>query len=112
MQEKYKRDGTGNRRGYNTIESAQKTGGLVSWVDTNGLDTLHHHGASSGTVVIAESLNPGEREFIKKHLGTTNILSAKEAIGLDYDVVILWNPLSKNKCIRDLTAKTRGAMGL
>ena len=105
MQEKYRLDGTGKRRGYSKIISAQESEGVVSWIDTKGLAKIHHHGASANTVVIAESVTPEEREYINKHLGTNNILSAKEAIGMDYQVVILWNPISQKKCLRDAYKK-------
>lgn len=107
MQLKYKLDGGGKRRNYNTIESMHATGGMVSWINNEGLDKVREFGALAGTVVIAEHLEPGEREFIMKHLGTNNILKAREAIGLDFDRVILWKPLSNTRCFHQLVQKIR-----
>lgn len=112
METKYALDGGGKRRNYKTIASAHESGGLVSWIDEEGLPNIHHHGASAGTVVIAEHLEPGDREFINQHLGTNNILTAKDAIGLDFDVVILWNPLSHKKCLQDLRKKNHDSLSL
>jgi hypothetical protein len=107
MQLKYRLDGGGKRRNYNTIESMHASGGMVTWVNNEGLVKVREFGALAGTVVIAEHLEPGERENIIKHLGTNNILTAREAIGLDFDRVILWKPLSNTSCFHQLVQKIR-----
>ncbi|KTD48128.1 hypothetical protein [Legionella quateirensis] len=107
MQMKYRLDGSGKRRNYHAIESMHASGGMVSWINTPGMEKIREFGALTGTVVIAEHLEPGEREFINKQLNTNNILTARQAIGLDFDRVILWKPFSSNKCFHDLMQKIK-----
>ena len=102
MNKKYELDGTGKRRPYTNIVSALDEKGLVSWVDNEGLSTIKHHGSSSGTVVIADSPTTKERDTIKQELGAHNILNPGQVIGSDFDVVILWKPISENKALTKL----------
>jgi hypothetical protein len=45
------------------------------------------------------------RVEIQNALGTNNILSPKDAIGLEFDNVILWNPFSQRDCFRELAQR-------
>jgi ankyrin repeat protein/DNA replication protein DnaC len=105
MNVKYTLDGGDKRRHYKEIKATRPDGGGVTWVDNKNLQALNVYATLAGTVVISEYLTAEERLFINKELGTYNILSAKEAIGLDYDNVILWNPFSQNDCLRQLKTK-------
>ncbi|MBL7479846.1 hypothetical protein [Legionella bononiensis] len=107
MQVKYTLDGGSKRRNYHAIESMHASGGLVSWINTPSMEQIREFGALTSTVVIAEHLDPGERAIINKNLNTNNILTAREAIGLDFDRVILWRPFSSNKCFNSLLQKIK-----
>ena len=109
MNSKYRLDGGGKRRNYHLIESAQQNKGIVSWFNDKMFKDIKKHGALAGTVVIADNLKPGEREYINEYLGTNNILRPQEAIGLDYDVVILWKPFSKKLCLGPLSKYQQSA---
>ncbi|KTD34271.1 hypothetical protein Lmor_1668 [Legionella moravica] len=107
MQVKYSLDGGGKRRNYHSIESMHSSGGMVSWINSCGMAKIREFGTLTGTVVIAEHLESGDREFINNHLNTNHILTAKQAIGLDFDRVILWKPFSGNKCFHELLQKIK-----
>jgi ankyrin repeat protein len=95
MNAKYDRFGNKERRVYSNIESAQAEGGGVSFVGGDVLPLLKPYGASPKTVVLMKQTpSAEERRQIYEQLGTYNILSFEEAIGLDFDIVILWKPFS------------------
>lgn len=102
LAKKYELDGKGKRRAYTRIESVHPKGGLASFVDTKNLSSLKTFTASAETLVISEHITPEESRQINSKLNTANILSAREAIGLDFKLVILWKPFSENKCLREL----------
>lgn len=107
MRMKYTLDGNEKRRAYKEIEAVQSNGGLVSWINHQGLPGISHLSSSAETVVIAENLTQEERDYINEHLKTNNILTAREAIGLDFKQVILWKPFSQTQCLRALYQKAQ-----
>ncbi|CEK10379.1 DNA/RNA helicase domain-containing protein [Legionella hackeliae] len=104
MNKKHQLD-SGNRRLYSHIQSAQPDGGVVTWLNDSVLEELSQHGKSASTVVLTELLSQGERERIIKSLGTNNILSSSQAIGLDFNIVILWKPITQNPYLWSLYQK-------
>nr|MBA2650963.1 hypothetical protein [Tatlockia sp.] len=106
MDAKYRIDGSGNRREYKEVESTLPKGsGLISWVDTQNLAKLKNLCSSAGTVVIVEYVTEELRAIIQQTLGTNNILTSKDVIGLEFDNVILWEPLSQRKCFSELAQR-------
>ncbi|WED42863.1 DNA/RNA helicase domain-containing protein [Legionella cardiaca] len=96
---------SGQRRLYHHIKSAHSDGGVITWVNQSGFAQLSQHGSSASTVVLAENLVEGDRSQINKELGTNNLLTASQAIGLDFNIVILWKPLSTNPHLWSLYQK-------
>ena len=105
MNAKYALDGNDKRRAYRAIVSERPEEGVVSWIDEQAFTQVKAYGPFAGTVVIASNVTPEERLLINQHLGTNNILSAEEAIGLDFDTVIIWNPFSQQEALRLLAKK-------
>jgi hypothetical protein len=106
MRAKYQFDGKGKRREYSYLESARDEEGLISFIDQNAFSTIQELTAQASTVVIVdESLYTREREKIKNQLKTAHIMTAKEAIGLDFEVVILWKP-SNTPCFKKISTAT------
>ncbi|MFC3908242.1 ankyrin repeat domain-containing protein [Legionella dresdenensis] len=104
---KYEMDtGSGKRRPYRKIQSALPEGGQVNQIHNTHLPAIKPYGQYAGTVVIVfEECSQKEREHIKDVLGCSNILTPAQAIGLDFDTVILWNPFSQARGIKSLTKK-------
>ncbi|MFI4918362.1 MAG: hypothetical protein ACHP65_02285 [Legionellales bacterium] len=103
---KYKLDGrSAKRRPYKATVSTQPAGGESGWLDKEQLRHIKHYGALSGTVVIAEHFIESERRLINEQLGSNNILTAAEVIGLDFDTVILWNPFAQKRHFQQLSTK-------
>lgn len=110
MAQKHHWEGNHHKRPYQTIRSAQAPGGQVSWVTNASLDKLRNHAQHASTVVIAElpeepKARERERQEIIKKMGTHQILSASEAIGMTFKTVILWKPVSLNPCVRKMLAQ-------
>ncbi|CAM3079848.1 SidC homolog [Legionella steigerwaltii] len=106
MKTKYDMDNGNQRRVYKDIVSKSLEKGIVSWLNTAGFPAIKYLGALAGTAVIAfHAVSSEERLLINEQLGTNNILSPEQAIGLDFDTVILWNPVSKVNAISSLTKK-------
>ncbi|WP_133135437.1 hypothetical protein [Legionella rowbothamii] len=110
MAQKHHWEGNHHKRPYQAIRSAQAPGGQVSWVTNASLDKLRNHAQHASTVVIAElpeepKARERERQEIIKKMGTHQILSASEAIGMTFKTVILWKPVSLNPCVRKLLAQ-------
>ncbi|MBA3535598.1 MAG: hypothetical protein H0T84_03155 [Tatlockia sp.] len=106
MDSKYRIDGSGNRREYKEVESTLPKGsGLISWIDTQNLPKLKNLCLSAETVIIVEVITDKLRLEIQETLGTNNILTPKDAIGLEFDNVILWNPFSQRECFRELAQR-------
>ncbi|MFC3908243.1 ankyrin repeat domain-containing protein [Legionella dresdenensis] len=106
---KYKMDSGDKRRPYKDIDSALPQGGQVNWIDNSHFANLKPYGQYAGTVVIVfQPPSDEEREQIKNSLGCDNILTPAQAIGLDFDTVILWNPFSQAPGIKSLAKKNAG----
>jgi ankyrin repeat protein/GTPase SAR1 family protein len=104
---KYRMDGANNkRRPYKEIESRLASGGQVSWVDKSSFSTLKQYSQLAGTVLIAfKPLSPEERLLINEQIGSNNILTPEQAIGLEFDTAILWNPFSDAPGVKSLNQK-------
>ena len=85
------------RRPYREIVSARNLAenGLVSLFHQKNAARLRELASSPKSVIIVEELTPTIREAINRCLNSNNILSAKEAIGLDFKNVILWHPIQE-----------------
>ncbi|MFI4918859.1 MAG: hypothetical protein ACHP65_04820, partial [Legionellales bacterium] len=106
MDAKYALDGnSAQRRPYKATKSTLPAGGEIAWVDQEQLQHIKHYGALSGTVVIAEQLTEDERKLINQQLGSNNILTAADVIGLDFDTVILWEPFAQKRHFQQLATK-------
>lgn len=108
---KYMLDGANKRRPYKDICSALPTHSnevAVSWVDSLHFESLKVYGKHSTTAVITFKLDKEIREDIKDKVDSFNILTPVQAIGLDYDTVILWNPFSSNPHITSILNHRRG----
>jgi hypothetical protein len=107
MDAKYRMDGSGQRRIYARLESIHAEGGDVNWVHTKeGLIRLRHFSSFAYTVVIVgQEPTPELRKEIRQKLQTDNILTAAQAIGLDFSVVILWKPFSADY-LKNMSRKT------
>lgn len=92
---KYQLDAKNVRRDYVSIESNKELQtGLVSMIDKAHVHQLKSIGALPGTVVIATNIDEMVRARINAEVGSNNILTPKEAIGLDFDSVIIWEPFN------------------
>tara|TARA_B100000949_G_C14285751_1_gene454081 strand:- start:266 stop:3478 length:3213 start_codon:yes stop_codon:yes gene_type:complete len=110
MQLKYQLDGKDKKREYHELKSARTDEGYISLIDSTQCTALYPITERATTVVIAENCSPVEAEKIRKILKTAHVLSAQEAIGLDFDTVILWKPISSVTCLKklDLNASSQG----
>lgn len=105
MDWKHDLDGNVKKRAYNKIGSAHATGGLVSWVNAKGLSDIGLLNGNHELVVIAEQeMTSREREYINTTLKTDYVLTAREAIGMDFKYVVLWKPFSSS-CLKGLYKK-------
>lgn len=107
---KHKLDGNQAKREYNILEShLSPDSGLVQIVDSHKLEALKPRGNLAETVIIVlSSANPEERAKIQLATGSSNILTPEEAIGLDFNTVILWKPIATQKILHKITAQTNG----
>jgi hypothetical protein len=97
------------RRPYREVQSAQtdRVEGIVSLFDHSKVEQLREFAASSQTVVIVEQLTEKVRKAINSRLGTNNILTSEDAIGLDFEHVILWNPIQDSSLFKLQSPKLR-----
>ena len=94
-----------NRRLYSTIKSAQTTDGLMQLIDEKNLNNLKKYGQSAKTVVLIDHLTPKLRLKIQSQISSNNILNTKQVIGLDFEVVILWEPIATNPDLNSIFRK-------
>lgn len=96
------------RRSYKKINAAKSEEGHISWVTTKHLKQLAQYGKSANTVVLSEvALSAADSKLIEKEVDSSNIISASQAIGLDYKIVILWKYFSSNEHFESLYKKWR-----
>lgn len=106
MDAKHSIDGPGNRREYKGVKSMLPQGsGIFSWVNEENLCKLEVLGKSAGTVVIVDKVTEELRRTIQKYVKSNNILTPNDALGLEFDYVILWNPFSERECFRELAKR-------
>ncbi len=79
---KHNLDNNTNRRAYGNMVSLREKGGEVGWVDD--LKSLQALAASADTVVIVENVTSKDISRINAEIRTNNILSAEQAIGLQF----------------------------
>ncbi|MCA0402286.1 MAG: ankyrin repeat domain-containing protein [Proteobacteria bacterium] len=96
-----------NRRLYAKVQSGLDTEGVVSLVDKSHLPQLKG-GSSDSVVIVNYPITDAERSLINQELGTNNILTVEEALGIDYERAILWNPFSGNTILISLKNKQDG----
>lgn len=110
MQQKHRWEGNHHKRPYNRIVSAHQEKGLVCSVTKKSLSALKGFAQYASTVVIAElpedkTQREAERQLIINQLGTHQILDASTVIGMNFEQVILWKPLSLKQSVRQLFSK-------
>ncbi|MDP3269908.1 MAG: hypothetical protein Q8M40_12800 [Legionella sp.] len=93
------------RRLYSTIKSAQTTDGSIQLLDEKNINNIKKYGQSAKTVVLNDYLTPKIRLKIQSQVSSNNILSTKQVIGLDFEVVILWEPISTNPDLHSIFNK-------
>lgn len=92
---KHKMDADRKKRSYKNVQSALTTKGSISWINAQSLEEIADtYGALAGTAVIVFTSNEELIAEIQKKLKCINVLTPAQAIGLDFDTVILWNPFS------------------
>lgn len=94
-----------NRRLYSSIKSAQTMDGSILLIDEKKLNSIKIYGQSAKTVVLIDYLTIKIRHNIQSQISSNNILTTKEVIGLDFEVVILWEPISTNPDLSSLFQK-------
>lgn len=104
-------DSSGNRRPYRDVQSMlPEKSGVISWVDNKNFSKLQKLCQSAKTVVIVETATEELRKIIQKELCMNNILTPKEAIGLEFDNIILFNPISQRPCLKELAQAKPGSV--
>ncbi|MDR3501264.1 MAG: ankyrin repeat domain-containing protein [Legionella sp.] len=100
---KHKMDAERKKRAYKNVQSALSTKGRISWINDQALEKIADtYGSLAGTAVIVFTSDEGVVAEVQKKLKCINVLTPVQAIGLDFDTVILWNPFSHAPAITQL----------
>ncbi|WP_165485209.1 ankyrin repeat domain-containing protein [Legionella rowbothamii] len=92
---KHKMDADRKKRAYKNVQSALTTKGRISWINAESLEAIADtYGALADTAVIVFTSDEEMIAEIQKKLKCINVLTPAQAIGLDFETVILWNPFS------------------
>ncbi|OJY39588.1 MAG: hypothetical protein BGO90_15060 [Legionella sp. 40-6] len=110
MNTKHKLDGNQAKREYSVLEShLSSESGVVEIIHSKQLELLRPRGNLAETVIIVFTpLTVEERAKIQEATGSSNILTPAEAIGLDFNTVILWKPIASQRLLHKLTYKKNG----
>ncbi|MDR3503910.1 MAG: ankyrin repeat domain-containing protein [Legionella sp.] len=100
---KHKMDADRKKRAYKNVQSALTTKGRISWINAQSFQEVgDSYGALAGTAVIVFTSDEEVIAEVQKKLKCINVLTPAQAIGLDYDTVILWNPFTHAPAITQL----------